>query len=44
LIRVADRSGVNLEQAVRDKLASNDQKYPKDKSRGSAKKYTELDS
>jgi len=43
LIRVADRSGVNLEQAVRDKLASNDQKYPKDKSRGSAKKYTELD-
>lgn len=42
LVRVADRSGVNLEQAVRDKLKSNDQKYPKDKSRGSAKKYTEL--
>ncbi len=42
LIRVADRSGVNLEQAVRDKLVLNDQRYPKDKSRGSAKKYTEL--
>ena len=43
LVRVADRSGVNLEQAVRDKLTSNNEKYPKDKSRGSAKKYTELD-
>ena len=42
LIRVADRSGVNLEQAVRDKLVSNSEKYPKDKSRGSAKKYTQL--
>ena len=43
LVRVADRSGVNLEQAVRDKLTSNNEKYPKDKSRGSAKKYNDLD-
>ena len=41
LVRVADRSGVNLEQAVRDKLTSNNEKYPKDKSRGSAKKYND---
>ena len=43
LVRVADRSGVNLERAVRDKLTSNNEKYPKDKSRGSAKKYNDLD-
>ena len=43
LVRVADRSGVNLEQAVRGKLTSNNEKYPKDKSRGSAKKYNDLD-
>jgi dCTP diphosphatase len=42
LVRIADRSGVDLSQAVRDKLNSNAQKYPKDKVRGSAKKYTEL--
>lgn len=42
LVRIADRSGVDLAQAVRDKLNSNDQKYPKEKARGSAKKYTEL--
>lgn len=43
LVRVADRSGVNLEQAVRGKLTSNNEKYPKDKSRGTAKKYNDLD-
>ena len=43
LVRVADCSGVNLERAVRDKLTSNNEKYPKDKSRGSAKKYNDLD-
>jgi dCTP diphosphatase len=42
LVRIADRSGVDLSQAVRDKLNSNAQKYPEDKVRGSAKKYTEL--
>ena len=42
LVRIADRSGVDLSQAVRDKLNSNDQKYPIEKARGSAKKYTEL--
>ncbi len=42
LVRIADRSGVDLGQAVRDKLNSNAKKYPEDKVRGSAKKYTEL--
>ena len=42
LIRVADRSGVDLESAVRAKLAANDRKYPVDLARGSAKKYDDL--
>jgi dCTP diphosphatase len=42
LVRVADKSGVDLAKAVSDKLAENDAKYPKDKARGNAKKYTEL--
>ena len=42
LVRVADKSGVDLANAVSEKLAENDEKYPKDKARGNAKKYTEL--
>jgi dCTP diphosphatase len=42
LVRLADRSGVDLAKAVSGKLAENDAKYPKDKARGNAKKYTEL--
>ena len=42
LVRVADKSGVDLANAVSEKLAENDAKYPKDKARGNAKKYTEL--
>jgi dCTP diphosphatase len=42
LVRVADKSGVDLAKAVSDKIAENDAKYPKDKARGNAKKYTEL--
>ncbi len=42
LIRIADKSGVDLAAAVSEKLAENDAKYPKDKARGNAKKYTEL--
>jgi dCTP diphosphatase len=44
LIRVADRSGVDLESAVRAKLAANELKYPVERARGSAKKYDELGS
>jgi dCTP diphosphatase len=44
LIRVADRSGVDLESGVRAKLAANGLKYPVERARGSAKKYDELGS
>jgi dCTP diphosphatase len=42
LVQVADKSGVDLGNAVSEKLADNDAKYPRDKARGNAKKYTEL--
>jgi dCTP diphosphatase len=42
LVRLADKSGVDLEKAVTAKLALNAQKYPIQQARGSAKKYTEL--
>jgi dCTP diphosphatase len=41
LVRLADILGVDLEQAARDKIVLNEQKYPADKVRSSAKKYTE---
>jgi hypothetical protein len=41
-VRLADRSGVDLEKAVKEKLLLNAQKYPVNQARGSAKKYTEL--
>lgn len=44
LIRVADRSGVDLEAAVHAKLTANGLKYPVERARGSAKKYDELGS
>ncbi|MCU0974751.1 MAG: nucleotide pyrophosphohydrolase [Steroidobacteraceae bacterium] len=42
LLRLADRSGIDLERAAWEKLALNAGKYPVDKARGSARKYTEL--
>jgi dCTP diphosphatase len=42
LVRLADRLGVDLLEAAREKVALNAQKYPVDKSRGNAKKYSEL--
>ena len=41
-IRLADRLGVDLEQAARDKLEKNRSKYPIGKAHGHATKYTEL--
>ncbi|ACL71688.1 MazG nucleotide pyrophosphohydrolase [Thioalkalivibrio sulfidiphilus HL-EbGr7] len=41
LIRLSDRLGVDLLQAVEDKIALNERKYPAEKVRGSSKKYTE---
>ena len=42
LVRLADRLGIDLEQAARDKLEKNYRKYPVDRARGHATKYTEL--
>ena len=42
LVRLADKLDVDLLEAAREKVALNAQKYPVDKSRGNAKKYSEL--
>ena len=42
LVRLADKLGVDLEQAARAKIARNALKYPVDKAKGSNRKYTEL--
>jgi NTP pyrophosphatase (non-canonical NTP hydrolase) len=42
LVRLADKLDVNLLEAAREKMKLNAQKYPADKARGSAKKYSEL--
>jgi NTP pyrophosphatase (non-canonical NTP hydrolase) len=42
LIRLADRLNVDLVAAAARKIELNARKYPVDKSRGSAAKYTEL--
>lgn len=41
LIRLADRMNVDLIDAAQRKIVRNAQKYPADKVRASAKKYTE---
>src|SRR3954466_5843213 len=42
LVRLADKLDVDLIQAARDKIVLNAQKYPVEKVRGSARKYSEL--
>jgi NTP pyrophosphatase (non-canonical NTP hydrolase) len=41
-VRLADRLGIDLEPEVEAKILANAVKYPVEKSRGSAKKYSEL--
>lgn len=41
-IYMADRLGVNLAEAISDKIDANGEKYPVDKSCGTSRKYTEL--
>lgn len=41
-IRLADKLDVDLIQSARDKIARNATKYPVEKARGNAKKYTDL--
>jgi dCTP diphosphatase len=42
LIRLGDKLGIDPLAAARRKLLENERKYPADKARGNAKKYTEL--
>lgn len=39
---LAERHGFDVKEIVLDKIAKNDAKYPVEKSKGTAKKYTEL--
>ena len=41
-LRLASRLGVDIEQAAWAKLEKNRRKYPVEKARGTAKKYSEL--
>src|ERR1039457_2623800 len=41
LVRISDKLGVDIYEAVERKIAINESKYPADKVRGSARKYTE---
>ena len=43
LVRISDKLGVDLYAAVERKIAINEKKYPAEKVRGSAKKYTEYE-
>jgi len=42
LLLIAERAGIDLQLAAAEKIAANDLKYPVEKSRGTATKYTEL--
>lgn len=42
LVRLSDKLDIDLLEAARDKMADNARKYPKDKAKGSSRKYTEL--
>ncbi|MBU1210112.1 MAG: nucleotide pyrophosphohydrolase [Alphaproteobacteria bacterium] len=42
LLLVAERAGFDLSKAAADKIAANELKYPVEKARGTARKYTEL--
>ena len=43
LLRLADRLDVDLMRAADDKIALNERKYPAERVRGDARKYTEYD-
>jgi NTP pyrophosphatase (non-canonical NTP hydrolase) len=42
IIKMADKLNIDLVDSVNNKIAINEKKYPKEKAKGSAKKYTEL--
>jgi NTP pyrophosphatase (non-canonical NTP hydrolase) len=42
LLRLCDLLGIDLSQAIAEKMQLNAQKYPVEKARGNAKKYNEF--
>jgi NTP pyrophosphatase (non-canonical NTP hydrolase) len=42
LLLIAERIGIDLQVAAAQKIAANEAKYPVEKARGTAAKYTEL--
>jgi len=42
LLLVAERTGIDLQQVANEKIAVNASKYPVEKARGTAAKYTQL--
>lgn len=42
LLRILKKTNIDIEQAVLAKMKRNEEKYPIDRSKGSAKKYTDL--
>lgn len=42
LMRIVDKTGIDLEEAVLSKIKKNEVKYPVEKARGLSKKYNEL--
>jgi len=42
LLLIAERAGIDLQQAAAEKIAKNELKYPVEKARGTATKYTDL--
>jgi NTP pyrophosphatase (non-canonical NTP hydrolase) len=42
LVRLSDQLGIDPLAAARDKLRANAEKYPVEKARGHARKYTDL--
>jgi NTP pyrophosphatase (non-canonical NTP hydrolase) len=41
-LMLAHKKGFNVEEIIRNKMKKNGEKYPVEKARGNAKKYTEL--
>ncbi|NLI94194.1 MAG: nucleotide pyrophosphohydrolase [Erysipelotrichaceae bacterium] len=42
-ILLANKHGLNIEQIILEKIELNKKRYPKDKAKGNAKKYTEFE-
>ncbi len=42
LLRIMNKTGIDLEKAVRSKMKKNKAKYPVDLAKGNSKKYTEF--